>query len=382
METDTLLAKIHALEEQLQKLTSDCDKAFNYLSQQQQHQEKEWESRLETLEAKITATANNTEPRPVCSSPDRLESRDVHCPDGEPVKTSDRKDPCGKDVLHLNIGGSKQIAVLRSTLTFVEGSMLATKFSGRWDDSLEKDRDGNFFIDQPPDLFIPMIDFLQCKTKETLQHLNVSFPSVDDFRGSFDRFKKFANMVEFYGLTAAVLPPTIRLLNPNSPSKVRISGHYVASPARWTVFFDLATQHWEPRQIQSFDVTIDDAGSLRVGWAIHQEPNRFAESQAWVKSIRFGCQDNVVRYQHSPVAPRGSSTAKYSHAQLETGMSVLAGCVIRSERIGSKFIWTVDGKSFAHDPSTLLYDCASYVPSIAGGGKWWISNIEYEEVSP
>jgi hypothetical protein len=27
--------------------------------------------------------------------------------------------------------------------------MLAAKFSGRWDDSLEKDADGNFFIDQP-----------------------------------------------------------------------------------------------------------------------------------------------------------------------------------------------------------------------------------------
>ena len=54
--------------------------------------------------------------------------------------------PC--DVLHLNIGGNLT-AVLRRTLTSVEGSMLASRFSGRWDESLEKDRNGNFFIDQP-----------------------------------------------------------------------------------------------------------------------------------------------------------------------------------------------------------------------------------------
>jgi BTB/POZ domain len=181
METDPhheLRAQIHILE-----------KAF----QQQKHQEIEWESRLKELEDKMAAMGR--------------EHR--RFPDSKQSNQGDHKNPCGKDVLHLNVGGSKHIAVLRSTLTFVEGSMLATRFSGRWDDSLEKDGDGNFFIDQPPDLFIPMIEFLQCKTKETLHHLNIPFPTVGDFGGSFDRFTKFANMVEFYGMTNVVLPPTI-----------------------------------------------------------------------------------------------------------------------------------------------------------------------------
>ena len=30
----------------------------------------------------------------------------------------------------------------------VPGSMLASRFSGRWDDGLEKDKHGNFFIDK------------------------------------------------------------------------------------------------------------------------------------------------------------------------------------------------------------------------------------------
>jgi hypothetical protein len=37
------------------------------------------------------------------------------------------------DVLTLNVGGSKT-AVLRRTLISVDGSMLASRFSGRWDE--------------------------------------------------------------------------------------------------------------------------------------------------------------------------------------------------------------------------------------------------------
>ena len=65
------------------------------------------------------------------------------------------------DVLRLNVGGTC-IDVLRRTLTSVEGSMLATRFSGRWDDSLEKDADGNFFIDQPIELFLPLVNLFTC----------------------------------------------------------------------------------------------------------------------------------------------------------------------------------------------------------------------------
>jgi hypothetical protein len=43
------------------------------------------------------------------------------------------------DVLTLNVGGVC-MSVLRRTLTTVEGSMLAARFSGRWDDSLDKVR--------------------------------------------------------------------------------------------------------------------------------------------------------------------------------------------------------------------------------------------------
>ena len=65
---------------------------------------------------------------------------------GQRDDDEDKPEGCS-EVLHLNVGGDLT-AVLRRTLTSVEGSMLASRFSGRWDDSLERDRDGNFFIDQ------------------------------------------------------------------------------------------------------------------------------------------------------------------------------------------------------------------------------------------
>lgn len=70
------------------------------------------------------------------------------------------------DVIPLNVGGTR-IDVLCGTLTMVEDSFLATKFSGRWDNSIQKDRDGNFFIDQPIDLLGPLIDFLRRRASET-----------------------------------------------------------------------------------------------------------------------------------------------------------------------------------------------------------------------
>lgn len=50
---------------------------------------------------------------------------------------------CGdaNDVIQLNVGGTL-VTTLRRTLTYVEDSMLAARFSGRWDESIEKTRMG------------------------------------------------------------------------------------------------------------------------------------------------------------------------------------------------------------------------------------------------
>ena len=107
-------------------------------------------------------------------------------------ETGNIQRPC--DVLQLNVGGTLT-AVLRRTLTSVEGSMLASRFSGRWDDSLEKDKDGNFFIDQPIELFQPMIDYLRAKSCETALGPPVTSP---EFESEVQR-RNFVRMVEYFG---------------------------------------------------------------------------------------------------------------------------------------------------------------------------------------
>ena len=49
------------------------------------------------------------------------------------------------DILYRNVG-CQRMNVFRRTLTQVDGSLMASMFSGRWDESLARDRDGNIFI--------------------------------------------------------------------------------------------------------------------------------------------------------------------------------------------------------------------------------------------
>jgi hypothetical protein len=103
-------------------------------------------------------------------------------------KSSFLMDKSPSDVLHLNVGGTC-IAVLRRTLTSVEDSMLASRFSGRWDDSLEKDRDGNFFIDQPIELFLPMVNYLRAKTCVTPLGPPVKSPHLSSYEERQDFYR-------------------------------------------------------------------------------------------------------------------------------------------------------------------------------------------------
>ena len=113
------------------------------------------------------------------------------------------------DVLQLNVGGSC-ISVLRRTLTQVEGSMLASRFSGRWDESLEKDGEARFFIDQPIDLFLLMINYLRALASATLV---AGPPSPPNFTKDRKCEKDFFRMVEYYGMAPGLYPMGIYRLD-------------------------------------------------------------------------------------------------------------------------------------------------------------------------
>ncbi|CAB4039542.1 Chaperone dnaK2 [Paramuricea clavata] len=61
-------------------------------------------------------------------------------------------DASKNDIVLLNVGGQK-FTTTRSTSCQVEGSLLATMFSGRREDGLERDEDGAVFFDVNPQYF-------------------------------------------------------------------------------------------------------------------------------------------------------------------------------------------------------------------------------------
>jgi len=105
----------------------------------------------------------------------------------------------------LNVGGQKKITVLRRTLTVMEGSLLAGRFSGNWDDTLEKDAEGNFYIDQDPCLFTKLIEYLRHKANEGIDSPLAKPPDLKDDRERQD----FYRMVCYYGMKDQIYPASV-----------------------------------------------------------------------------------------------------------------------------------------------------------------------------
>jgi hypothetical protein len=114
------------------------------------------------------------------------------------------------DVLHLNVGGTK-MAVLRRTLTSVPGSMLSSKFSGRWDDSMDRDREGNIFIDQPFPIFELMVNYLRAKACQTPNAPPLTSPNFKTITSATKDVTNadFLRMVEYYGMVLGTHPVQI-----------------------------------------------------------------------------------------------------------------------------------------------------------------------------
>ena len=106
------------------------------------------------------------------------------------------------DIINLNVGG-KKMTTKRSTLCQVEGSLLASMFSGRWEDSLARDEDGRIFFDFNPQYFVYILDYLRARTIATAEN-PAPLPKVAE-----DQVKHFSNLVEYLGLGDEIVPTVI-----------------------------------------------------------------------------------------------------------------------------------------------------------------------------
>ena len=103
------------------------------------------------------------------------------------------------DIIHLNVGGQK-FSTTRATLCQVEGSLFATMFNGRWEDSVKRDKDGVVFFDFNPEHFSWILDYLRAKKISSPENpaVLVQVPK--------NQMKNFNTLLEYLGLSDEILP--------------------------------------------------------------------------------------------------------------------------------------------------------------------------------
>ena len=90
-------------------------------------------------------------------------------------KATKRSRHMSDDDINLNVSGTK-LATLRSTLCQVKDSMLATMFSGRWENHIDRDQDGAANLDYNPQHFEMILGYLDWMKLGTLE--NPPLPKV------------------------------------------------------------------------------------------------------------------------------------------------------------------------------------------------------------
>merc|ERR1719414_7414 len=101
------------------------------------------------------------------------------------------------DLIGLNFGGEQVVKVKRSLLLQFEGSMLASMFSGRYDDQLDRDEQGNAFFDYSAGLMVPLVEYLRL-SRDTPRGEEVPLPHIED-----ERRGAWMAMLSFLGLKDA-----------------------------------------------------------------------------------------------------------------------------------------------------------------------------------
>ena len=95
------------------------------------------------------------------------------------------------EIVYLNVGGTK-MATKRSTLCQIEGSLLTSMFSGRWEENIDRDSNGDIFLDFDPKLFARILDYLRAKK---INQTRVLLPSV-----AVEDVVNFRRLVDYLGV--------------------------------------------------------------------------------------------------------------------------------------------------------------------------------------
>ena len=242
------------------------------------------------------------------------------------------------DVLKLNIGGTRY-DVSRKTLCLYENSLLGAHFSGRWDDSIEKDSEGCFFIDQPIELMRPLLNFLRAKSIET-----TTMPAKAPFSTTTETDDTsqvdFYRLLVHYGMTYFVYPAQFVLHRGETTSVTMGSGPNPAViSTNWSTFL-LKELHHE-RKIARFSIQLDGPTErAQIGWAT---PNYFAANVNATDVKGIGEEGASIALD----VHRGGICFEGVNKVPVPGLALEAGTIITCEKSNHNFRWLVDGKEVA-----------------------------------
>ena len=286
------------------------------------------------------------------------------------------------DVLALNCGGTK-IQVLRKTLTQYDKSMLAARFSGRWDDSIEKDAKGAFFIDQPAELMIPLINFLRARAIETPGTI-VPPPEA----GAPLDSERMIDMIEYFGMTPFVYQQRFQL-HRGKPEMVRITNG-VEPSAEFRAFSTLVlssgdcARHCQrvrahERAVRTFTVVLGDSIERpQIGWAAI-DPSGKAGFKSDPDPQAKGPGEEGDAFALDGFRGGVLNKGQLLHEVGGQGLVLKAGSVVLCARAesqaGACFRWIVDGELVAEvaSPNTAY----SWSPVVAAKGQLRVSQFEY-----
>eukprot|EP00929_Paragymnodinium_shiwhaense_P091196 TRINITY_DN51227_c0_g1_i1.p1 TRINITY_DN51227_c0_g1~~TRINITY_DN51227_c0_g1_i1.p1 ORF type:complete len:347 (-),score=101.84 TRINITY_DN51227_c0_g1_i1:140-1180(-) len=107
------------------------------------------------------------------------------------------------DLVGLNFGGQEVVTVKRSLLLQCEDSFLAAMFSGRHEDTLDRDSQGNVFLDYSPSVMLPLIEYLRLK-RDAAPEDAVSLPDIPECN-----LKAWDSMLRVFMLSDNLQPPFV-----------------------------------------------------------------------------------------------------------------------------------------------------------------------------
>eukprot|EP00980_Cylindrotheca_fusiformis_P028849 scaffold22660_cov127-Cylindrotheca_fusiformis.AAC.3 len=280
------------------------------------------------------------------SSTEAAEEMEIKSGDEMPSSTAPAEDEDnnrGNDVLYLNVGGTV-VNVLRRTLCRGGRSLLASQFSGKQDETLIKDRDGNFFINQPFELFSILLRHLWARDSWSPRAAPIVPPALEDFAAKRD-YHTFLNMVEYFEMTPVVYPTRI-LIHKGNPESSQIEQYPRCSvtASKLTTFVMQSQGHG--RSIQSFRIKVGKVDDLRVGWA--------------------GDEFIILDFMKHKLHMRGGAIVDARPIELQDGSTILC------ERTPKGFQWELDGE-IVSQYQTL--PASTLIPAFKGKGSWHITDV-------